>query len=182
MDSVQTIDRTHPLSGRVFAGTGVAITLAPQTFRMNLRCRPSEVDAVSKSLGINLPDKINASNIQGSLTALCLGPDEWLLLNSKANPADALAKLDIFHSAVDITHRNTAILVSGPMAAELLNSGCPRDLSERAFPVGSCARTVFGKAEIVLYHVKPNVFRIEVWRSFSDYVFTYLEEAAGALA
>ena len=74
--------------------------------------------------------------------------------------------------------RNTAILVSGKGAEDVLSAGCPQDLSLSAFPAGACSRTVLGKAEVVLFRIAADVFRVEVWRSFSDYVFTLLREAA----
>ncbi|MFX8747406.1 sarcosine oxidase subunit gamma family protein, partial [Acinetobacter baumannii] len=55
------------------------------------------------------------------------------------------------HSLVDVSHRNTAIQIAGPAAADVLNAGCPLDLRLDAFPVGMCTRTLFAKAEIVLW-------------------------------
>jgi sarcosine oxidase subunit gamma len=42
-----------------------------------------------------------------------------------------------------------------------------------------CTRTVLGKAEIVLWRTAPDIFRIEVWRSFAAYVWLFLDEARG---
>jgi sarcosine oxidase subunit gamma len=50
------------------------------------------------------------------------------------------------------------------------------DLDVRAFAVGMCTRTVFAKAEIVLWRTAADVFRLEVWRSFTDYVASFLDE------
>ena len=44
------------------------------------------------------------------------------------------------------------------------------DLDIGAFPVDMCTRTVFAKADIVLWRTAPDTFRLEIWRSFSDYV------------
>lgn len=177
-ETAMIAERTHPLSGRVFAGTGVALTPAPAAHRLSLRCPPASVPAVSAALGVDLPTMPKTSVTKGSRSALWLGPDEWLLIDDKADPAAALDGLSDLHCAVDISHRNTAILVSGPAAADCINAGCPQDLTDGAFPVGAASRTLFGKAEIVLWRVKPAVYRVEVWRSFSDYVFGYLAEAA----
>ena len=68
--------------------------------------------------------------------------------------------------------------VTGPGAAATINAGCPQDLSLEAFPVGACSRTILGKIEIVLYRSAEDTFRVECWRSFSDYAFTFLTEAA----
>ena len=51
------------------------------------------------------------------------------------------------------------------------------DLHPVAFPVGMCTRTVFGKAEIVLWRTEAEAYHIEVARSFAPYVWACLEEA-----
>ena len=65
----------------------------------------------------------------------------------------------------------------GPAAANTVNAGCPQDLSLAAFPVGACSRTILGKVEIVLLRTGEDAFRVECWRSFSDYVFTFLDRS-----
>jgi sarcosine oxidase subunit gamma len=82
------------------------------------------------------------------------------------------------HSLVDVSHRQTGLEIGGPRAADILNSGCPLDLDLTAFPVGMCTRTVLVKAEIVLWRTAADVFRLEVWRSFTDYVARYIAEVA----
>jgi sarcosine oxidase, subunit gamma len=77
-----------------------------------------------------------------------------------------------------VSHRNAGFLVSGPHAAGVLNAGCALPLDLAAFPVGKCTRTLFGKAEIVLWRREETAFRIEVWRSFAAYVADLVAEAA----
>ena len=170
--------RAHPLAGQVHAGSGTAITPAPEALRISLRAPRESLDALSRALKLDLPTQPGASTCDGPRHVLCLGPDEWLVIDTKAHPLTDLAKVTALHSAVDVSHRNTAILVSGPHAADVINAGCPRDLSLSAFPEGACARTVFGKVEVVLYRPKATVLRMEVWRSFSGYAFQLLAEAA----
>src|SRR5262249_37291515 len=80
-------------------------------------------------------------------------------------------------SIVDVSHRQVGISVVGPHAADALNSFNALDLDESAFPVGMCTRTLFGKAEIVLWRTGTEAFRIEVWRSFAPYVLGCLDQA-----
>jgi sarcosine oxidase, subunit gamma len=114
-----------------------------------------------------------------------LGPDEWLIGSDEAEadhlPAAIAADLgERAHAIVDVSHRNVGIDVSGPLAAAVLNAGCPLDLGEAAFPAGSATRTLFGKAEIVLIRragAAPR-YRVECWRSFATYVHGLLTEAS----
>jgi sarcosine oxidase subunit gamma len=111
--------------------------------------------------------------------AFWLGPDEWLLIDDKGGDLMAdCAACGVVHSATDVSHRNTAIVVSGPGAANALNAGCPLNLSLKTFPVGAVARTVLGKIEIVLCRIDEETFRVECWRSFADYAFGLLAQAA----
>lgn len=165
-------------AGREFSAKGVKLaTLAP-AHRISLRAPAESVAAVSKALGLTLPQKPKTSASKGSQTALWLGPDEWLVIDEANDPLEACASVEALHSAVGISHRNMAISVTGAGAANTLNAGCPQDLSLAAFQVGACSRTILGKAEIVLLRTGEDAFRVECWRSFSDYVFTFLTEAA----
>ena len=150
----------------------------PPCVRFSLRAPATSVDAVSKALGVTLPVKPKTSAEKGGVHALWLGPDEWFLIAPAGTDlAGRLAKADAFHSAVDISHRNAAILVRGAGAADILNAGCPQDLSLPAFPVGACSRTVLAKTEVILYRLAADAFRIEVWRSFAPYAHDFLEDA-----
>jgi len=119
--------------------------------------------------------------------ALWLGPDEQLLLTPERNSAPLAQALQaglasIPHSLVDVSHRQTSFTLTTPDARTLLNAGCPLDLSNEAFPVGMCTRTLFEKSEIVLWRSGPDRFQIEVWRSFAPYVTALLADAARELA
>ena len=65
------------------------------------------------------------------------------------------------------------------MAADVLSAGCPLDLDLDEFQVGMCTRTLFGKAEVVIWRTATSSFRLEVWRSFAAYVIGLLDAAIG---
>ena len=90
----------------------------------------------------------------------------------------AAGSAGVLNSATDVSHRNTAILVSGPDAAGAIASACPLDLANAIFPLGAAARTVLGKIEIVLLRTGEEDYRVECWRSFSPYAFGILVEGA----
>lgn len=117
----------------------------------------------------------------GNRATLWLGPDEHLLFQESRDVALPIAELeqaigDHAHSLVDVSHRQTALEISGPQSAVVLSGACPLDLDLREFPVHMCTRTVLAKAEIVLWRTAPQVFHLEVWRSLQSYVLELLHE------
>ncbi|WP_192255501.1 sarcosine oxidase subunit gamma [Mesorhizobium silamurunense] len=178
-----SVERRPALGGRAVSAPGVKVEILPPAERISLRAPEASVAALSKALGVTLPAKPKTSEAKGGRTALWLGPDEWLVIDEASNdPLADCAKVSALHSAVGISHRNVAISVAGLAAEVTVNSGCPQDLSLEAFPVGAASRTILGKAEIVLLRTAKDTFRVECWRSFSDYVFTLLSEAASDAA
>ncbi|WP_157016295.1 sarcosine oxidase subunit gamma [Mesorhizobium xinjiangense] len=180
--AVQTSAERRPkLAGRSLKAGNVTLTPAEPAARLALRAPQASIAALSKALGVTLPQtpKSSAVSKDGARTALWLGPDEWLIVAPDGTDlAGEAAGAGALHAAVDIAHRNAAILVEGAGAQACLAAGCPQDLSPAAFPVGAVSRTVFGKAEIVLVRTGEDAFRVEVWRSFADYAWTLLAEAA----
>jgi len=174
-----SVERRPALAGRNTAATDAKVEVLSPAERISLRAPEASVAALSKALGVTLPTKPKTSVTKAGRTALWLGPDEWLVIDEAGNdPLADCAKVSALHSAVGISHRNIAISVAGAGAAATINAGCPQDLSLEAFPVGAASRTILGKAEIVLLRTAPDAFRVECWRSFSDYVFTFLSEGS----
>jgi sarcosine oxidase subunit gamma len=148
----------------------VTVTMLPDASRYILRGDA----AAFAGYGVGLPREACRAATYGALSAVWLGPDEWLLLlpDGQALPSGAMA------SVVEVSDRQVGIEVAGEQAAEAINAFNALDLHVDAFPIGMCTRTLFGKAEIVLWRVAAEKFRIEVWRSFAPYVLGCLAEAA----
>lgn len=171
--------RKPALSGLVAGSATVRLTVAPVASRLSLRAPDESVSALSSALGLVLPTTPKTSGRSEGRSALWLGPDEWLVIDEAGADLPALlTSTGVLHSAVDVSHRNVGIIVSGPGAEATLSAGCPQDLSPAVFPVGASSRTIFGKVEIVLFRTEDDTFRVECWRSFSDYVFGLLTEGA----
>lgn len=175
------------LAGAARSGSAVELSLVPPRARFVLRCRPGSVAVAGQAFGVTLPGEACRAAVSASRAALWLGPDEWLLL---AAPEDAAAIVHQFsvalagtpHSLVDVSHRGAAIAVKGAQAATLINHGCALDLAHAAFPVGTCTRTLFEKAEIVLWRTQEHTYHVEIERSFAPYVWLMLIEAREDLA
>lgn len=171
--------RTLKLDGAEALGQGVRISMLPPAERISLRAAKPAVAELSKALGVQLPTKPKTSASKNGRTVLWLGPDEWLVIDEAgSDPLFDCISVEALHSAVGVSHRNIAISVSGPNAEATLSAGCPQNLSLSVFPVGACSRTILGKAEVAILRTGENEFRVECWRSFGDYVFGFLADAA----
>lgn len=149
---------------------GATVEKLPGMARLLLRGDPS---VLGPAFQLELPTR-PCTSVAAERSALWLGPDEWLVLAPASTQwpdweGDAGA-------VIDIAHRQIALLVQGPQAADALAVACPLDLALAAFPAGACTRTVFGKAEIVLWRRDEQSFHLEVWRSFAPYVEHLLAE------
>ncbi len=152
----------------------------PAMGRFSLRCKRENTVAMSKALRFELPLSISQMVQSGNVTALKLGPDEWVLtcpMNERANIEQSLATayVDAVHSLTEISSREVSIRISGPEAEELLSTSCPRNLAE--LTVGRGVRTIFDSVQVVLTREEQNLFRLDVWRSFAPHVMGLLTVA-----
>ena len=164
--------------------------------RLNVRAGTSTATVLGLALSVMLGSVPNRAARGRDRAALWLGPDEWLVLapRTETTPGETTpgkttlgeitpmarataAAGDRPASIVDVSHRTIGIEISGSRAAWCLNGFCALDLAPHTFPVGMCTRTLFGKAEIVLWRTASTIFHIEVARSFAPYVWQCLEEA-----
>jgi sarcosine oxidase subunit gamma len=150
--------------------------------RFSVRGDDAAAEIIGRTFGVALPREACRAATSGDRAALWLGPDEWLLIAPDGEAARLMAAMgealgEAPASLVEISDRQVAIEVAGEKAAEAINAFNALDLDAHAFPVGMCTRTLFGKAEIVLWRTAPEAFRVEVWRSFAPYVQGCLGEA-----
>jgi sarcosine oxidase subunit gamma len=158
----------------------VAIRDLPPDARFSLRVGPADRAAVAEAIGVALPEKVGARAVNGERSALCLGPDEWLVAADEgeaaglaAGFAEVAGRLPV--SAVEVSDREITLALEGPAVLDLLATGCSLDLAR--MPTGSGTRTVFDTAQVVL-----NRFHLTVWRSFAPHVRALLDIAVRELA
>jgi sarcosine oxidase, subunit gamma len=181
-DAALPPERLRPRGIRLAERTGLG--------KIDLRGDPAErafMTAIGRVLDLLLPTEPNTSAAKNAITALWLGPDQWLL----TCPADDTAFfLNTLRRALagrqaaltEVTDGRVALALAGPSARDLLAKGCPLDLHPRTFRPGHCAQTLLAKANILL-HLRADdpdsgpTFDLYVARSFSHYLWTWLEDA-----
>lgn len=152
---------------------------------VRLDAKGAAADAVGLALGLQLPLEPNTVVRAGELTALWLGPDEWLVVGPPGSQQDleswirgAAGEEPV--SVTDVSAQRTTLLVAGPRARDLLAHGCPLDLHPRTFEPGRCAQTTLARAQIVLVaREEPRAgFWVLVRSSFAGYLTDWLLDAA----
>jgi len=169
--------------------SGGAVRLAELPFlaQVNIRldAKGAAADTVGLALGLQLPLEPNTVVRAGELTALWLGPDEWLLVGPAGTERDLESRIreaagDEPVAVTDVSAQRTTLLVAGSHARDLLAHGCSLDLHPRAFGPGRCAQTTLGRTQVVLVsRDEPGSgFWVLVRSSFALYLTDWLLDAA----
>ena len=180
-DKIDVLDNPfNPLTGVFFsAGAGPMLRMRPtdDCARFSLRIAIEHLEKAVDAFAQDIPSQIGEMSSSTGKFALCLGPDEWFLLAQESEREEIASRFEeirsrSIHSLVDVGHRTVGIDVSGQAAGWVLNSGCPLDLDK--LPIGGCARTILDKAEIILMKLEREHYRLEIVRSFTPFVWSYL--------
>ncbi|MFK0157075.1 sarcosine oxidase subunit gamma [Streptomyces sp. NPDC090493] len=196
-DTAPTASRRSPLAdaaprlAAVTRSSKGALRLAELPFlaQVNIRldAKSPAAGAVGLVLGLQLPLEPDTVVHAGEVTAVWLGPDEWLVVGRPGTERDLEGRIRTAAgdapgavSVTDVSAQRTTLLVGGPRARDLLAHGCALDLHPRAFGPGRCAQTTLARTQVVL--VARDEARAGFWvlvrSSFAGYLADWLLDAA----
>ncbi len=137
--------------------------------------------AACAALGLSRPQPC-ASSQSGQTSVLWLGPDRLLALGSAQTGSRLQGALaGQAHALVETSASEVALELEGAAAERLLACGVMVDLDARAFAPGACVRTLFGKAPVLLWRLRTDLFVLRTPRSYASYVRGLLAEGARGL-
>jgi sarcosine oxidase, subunit gamma len=187
----ETLTATSPLQGwsEKFAQAPPTVQLREEPFvaMVDLRADPDGAAAsrASAILGLELPTAPSTYVSNDTLTAIWMGPDEWLIAAGTRSAAELEAQLraavaEHGGAAVDVSAQRTTLRLSGPDAREVLAKGCSLDLHPKVFTKGTAAQTMLGLAGVVLIALNDagTDYGILVRSSFARYLADWLIDAA----
>lgn len=179
------------LEARVLTAVGEAgVRMGEAGFRGQVALRGDAgsetfADAVKEIFGVDPPVAPNtASNENAGRCLLWLGPDEWLAIVPDGSAEEAVAafraRMEGEHFAVtDVSGSRTVITLSGDHAREVLMKGTSLDLHPSVFGPGQCAQAGMARCHMLLHQTTGEpAYDIYVHRSFADYLWRWLEDAA----
>lgn len=165
---------------------GVQITPRPFVAMADLRVDPAgpAAAAVAAYLDVALPTAPSTYVESESVTAIWLGPDEWLITSPFRTPEELETGLREAvsgeGSVVDVSAQRTTLRLRGEHVRDLLSGGCAIDLHPRVFRRGAAAQTLLGQAGVVLMALDDTGthYQLVVRSSFAGYVTSWLLDAA----
>ena len=150
------------------------------------------ISAVGKSLNILLPTEANTSTQSDKLTALWLSPDEWMIFSNDTMSEDLndyetekllqnnISKINL-GAVTDVTDQFVMINLKGNKIYELFQSGSPFNFNNFQNKKGATTQTILGKIDIIVHNQDKNTVNLFVRRSFSEHLFSWMNDAASRL-
>lgn len=141
--------------------------------------------AVQKTLFCDLPTTLQCI-YKDDLSIRWISPDEWLIVcaGNKAYELEATLRkaldshtVQSHYSLCNVSGGQTLLVLSGEHARDVLMKSISYDVADCQFPVGKVVTTAFSKSQAVICRRDENVWELIVRRSFSDYIWRWLQDA-----
>ena len=150
------------------------------------------ISAVGKSLNIFLPAESNTSTRSEKLTALWLSPDEWMIFSnnsvdetSNTYETEVILNKNIsdlkLGAVTDVTDQFVLINLKGDKIFDLFETGSPFNFNDFKSKKGLVTQTILTKIDIIVHNQDINDVNLFVRRSFSDHLFSWMNDSASRL-
>ncbi|WP_232429022.1 sarcosine oxidase subunit gamma [Aromatoleum toluclasticum] len=166
---------------------GVVVREKPFLGHLVLRGRAEDEAfraGVERVLGLALPLALGpvARDEARGVSLQWMSPDEWLIVVPAGLEFDAEAalrrELTGHYAVMNTSGGQTVLELTGPKVRELLMKCTPYDVHPRAFPVGKGVSSVFAKSSAVIRRVDEERWELVIRRSFADYLYRWILDAA----
>ena len=150
------------------------------------------ISAVGKSLNMLLPTEANTSTQSDKLTALWLSPDEWMIFSNEPTDETSnnyeteellnnnISKLNL-GAIIDVTDQFVMINIKGNKIYKLFQTGSPFNFNNFENKKGSVTQTILAKIDVIIHNQGKNTVNLFVRRSFSEHLFSWMNDAASRL-
>ena len=150
------------------------------------------ITAIGKNLNMILPNEANTSTSGEALTALWLSPDEWMLLSNKVVSKDTntyevednlinnISKINL-GAVTDVSDQFVMINIKGNKVFDLFATGSPFNFNEFKDKKGSVVQTILSHIDVIIHLTEINEVNLLVRRSFSEHLYSWLDDSASRL-
>lgn len=161
--------------------------------KLNLRGKKREFfTAVGKHLDMILPTEANTSSSSSKLTAIWLSPDEWMVVsneliekntnsyNLEESLYNSISKTNL-GAVIDVTDQFVMLELKGSKIYELFSSGSPYNFNDFREKKGSTTQTLLNNIDVIIQNKSENLVNLFVRRSFSEHLFSWINDSASRL-
>ena len=173
--------------------TGLQIKEIKPVMKLIVRGKKREfLSAIGKSLNLLLPTEANTSSRSENLTALWLSPDEWMIYsNETLDPENndyetenllnkSISKKNL-GAVTDVTDQFVLINIKGDKIFDLFETGSPFNFNDFRNKKGAVTQTILTKIDVIIHNQDKNAVNLFVRRSFSQHLFSWVNDAASRL-
>ena len=150
------------------------------------------ITAIGKNLNMILPTEANTSTSSETLTALWLSPDEWMLVSNKIVSEDTntyevedklisnISKVNL-GAVTDVSDQFVMINIKGSKVFDLFATGSPFNFNEFKNKKGSVVQTILSHIDVIIHLTEINEVNLLVRRSFSQHLYSWINDSASRL-
>jgi len=172
---------------------GLSIKEISPIMKLNLRGNKREFFvSVDKNLDMMLPTKPNTSSTSDKFTSIWLSPDEWMIVSNQTTQKDSnkyeleellfnnISKTNL-GSVTDVSDQFVLFEIEGKNIYELFSSGSPFNFNNFKEKKGSTTQTLLNHIDVIIHHKDDNLVNLFVRRSFSEHLWSWLNDIASRL-
>jgi len=172
---------------------GLSIREISPIMKLNLRGKKKEFfTTVGKDLNMILPTEANTSSASDKLTSIWLSPDEWMIIANEKVQKDTnkyelqellynnISKTNL-GAVTDISDQFVLFELEGKNIFELFASGSPFNFNEFKEKKGTTTQTLLNHIDVIIYHKDQNLVNLFVRRSFSEHLWSWINDSASRL-
>ena len=173
--------------------TGLTIKEIYPIMKLNVRGKSRDfLSTIGKNINMILPMESNTSSSSDKYTSMWLSPDEWMVVSNNTTDEEnnnyeiedllfnKISKTNL-GAVIDVSDQFVLINLKGEKVFDLLSSGCPMDFNDFKEKKGAVAQTLLSQVDIIIHHKEINNVNLFVRRSFSEHLFSWINDAASRL-
>ena len=173
--------------------SGLQMTEIKPIMKLIIRGKKREfLSAIGKSLNLLLPTEVNTSSRSEKLSALWLSPDEWMIYSNEVSDpnnndyeTENLLNQNIskknLGAVTDVTDQFVLINIKGDKIYDLFETGSPFNFNYFRNKESSVTQTILAKIDVIIHNQNQNEVNLFVRRSFSQHLFSWMNDSASRL-
>ena len=171
----------------------VSVKEISPVMKINLRGKKREfITNIGKKLNMILPTEANTSSSSSKLTSMWLSPDEWMVVSNELiekdtneydleeNLYNSISKTNL-GAVVDVSDQFVMLELKGSKIYELFSSGSPFNFNDFKEKKGSTTQTLLNNIDVIIHNKGENLVNLFVRRSFSQHLFSWINDSASRL-